>query len=228
MKPGFFSYLKSYFVDVLIEQTESEYHDQLDLLLVKGRYQLCTANAIYSFADKYSNFYDSFRKIDLDRIPSKDVLLLGFGLGSIPYMLENNFRRSFRYTGIEIDEEIVYLASKYVLDELQSNIELIQTDAGAFLSNDDQQYGMIAMDIFFDDEIPSYFESLEFCELMNDRLFDGGLVLYNRLSYTKPHMEATEKYFSEVFKKVFPQAGQIKLSGNVMLVSDVSYLGSSE
>ena len=228
MKPSILSYLKSYFVDVLIEQTESEYHDQLDLLLVKGRYQLCTANAIYSYADKYSNFYDSFQKVDLDRIPSDDVLLLGFGLGSIPYMLEKNFRRSYTYTGVEIDEEIVYLASKYVLDELQSNIELIQADAGAFISYDEQQYGLIAMDIFFDDEIPGYFESIEFCSLMKERLLDGGLVLYNRLSYTKAHSEATELYFTEVFKKVFPRAGQIKLSGNVMLVSDASYLVAGE
>jgi len=103
----------SYIKDVPLDHRFSEMNGDLTLLLVKGRFQLCTENAIYSYDDLYDNFTGAFRRMNLDSIPGDQVLLLGLGLGSIPIILEKKFNRQFEYTAVELDEEIVALQEKY-------------------------------------------------------------------------------------------------------------------
>ena len=43
----------SYFKEVTLEETGSEYNEVLEVLLVQGRHQLATEDAIYSYDDKY-------------------------------------------------------------------------------------------------------------------------------------------------------------------------------
>ena len=112
--------LLSYFVEFHIESAPSELNPHLYVSLNRGRYQLCTANAVYSFADLYDNFVKAFQRLQPAQLPIREVLLLGFGLGSIPLMLEKKFHCRIRYTGVEADESVIWLAGKYALPELQS------------------------------------------------------------------------------------------------------------
>jgi len=89
----------SYLMEVHLESSSSEHNEELHVSLSKGRLQLSTANAIYSYADKYENFYKTFEQVELNE-KVDDVLILGFGLGSIPYMLESKFGKKYRYTGV--------------------------------------------------------------------------------------------------------------------------------
>ena len=95
MKPNVFKKWWSYISEVHIESTSSEYNESLHVLLKNGRYQLCTPNAVYSYADKYDNFKDCFKQLNLNHKSLQNILLLGFGLGSIPYMLEKKFHKDF-------------------------------------------------------------------------------------------------------------------------------------
>ena len=113
----------SYIREIPIETSESEHNPFLNIVLRNGQYQLCTANAIYSYGDLYDNFSKAFKQIDLDKLPIKNVLILGFGLGSIPLMLEKMFHKKYYYTAVEIDPEVLRLANTYVLPELKSGIE---------------------------------------------------------------------------------------------------------
>jgi len=78
MKQPFWKKWYSYLDDVLIEQTESLYNEDLYVLLCKGRYQLCTNNAIYSYADKYENFKIAFDKLRIEEHDIEEVLILGW------------------------------------------------------------------------------------------------------------------------------------------------------
>jgi len=160
MKLSLLKYLWSYVTDVHIESMSSDYNESLHVLLSKGRYQLCTPNAIYSFADKYSNFTDTFTQLDLDNSNISDVLILGFGLGSIPYMLEKKFDKRYSYTGVEIDDTVIYLASKYVLDELKSEIQMIQADAWNFIQQSEYRYLLMT-------KFPKYFSPVNFLKIQN-------------------------------------------------------------
>ncbi len=186
--------------------------------LRKGRYQLSTANAVYSYADLYTNFKQAFEKINLDQRQIEDVLVLGFGLGSIPYLLEKTFKKKYHYTAVEIDENVLYLANKYALDEIASPISLLPTDAAIFVSYCQERFDLICMDVFLDDEIPTYFETEDYLEQLKVLLNPEGILLFNKLALTEEDVTKCEA-FLPIFKKTFPQATYIDVQGNWIFVN---------
>jgi len=209
--------LKSYISDVLLESVPSPYSGNLDLYLSKGRYQLCSPQAIYSFADKYDNFSDSFARLDLSEV--HDVLLLGFGLGSIPYMLEKVFHKTSRYTGVDIDPAVISLASKYVLPELSSSIQLIEADAEIFVQIESARYDLVCIDLFIDTAIPSPFLEAEFLQHTMSQLQEGGgMVMFNHLYLTSADKLQAQHYFESVFSKEVMAPEMMELRTNAMLV----------
>jgi len=224
MKQNIFKRLLSYLTEVHIESVQSDYNESLQVFLKNGRYQLCTINAIYSYADKYDNFKESFDRLSLDVPAVKNVLLLGFGLGSIPYMLEKVFEKKYTYTGVEIDEAVIYLVSRYVMDELRSEIELLQADAYAFISQNHIKYDLICIDIFVDDKIPDLFLTEEFLRDVSENLSKNGFILFNHLAYNKRDKIAADVYYGDVFVQVFPEGTSLEVNKNRMMVSDKSRL----
>lgn len=219
MKPSFWTNIGSYLFDVSLEKTTSEYSGALEVICRNGRYALCTENAVYSYADLYINFRDSFEQLDLDRYNIKNVLVLGLGLGSIPLLLEKKFKKKYDYTLIEIDQKIVNLANKYTLGDLSSSYTIICTDALKYIESCSQIFDLIAVDIFIDDQIPSVFESIQFLENIKKVLSPNALVMYNQLTYKDNITISKKKIFEEKFKKVFKEATILQLNGNNMLLN---------
>ena len=209
----------SYFVEFHLESTPSDYNPHLYVALKQGRYQLCSANAVYSYGDLYRNFFDAFQTIKIQDLDIKRVLVLGLGLGSIPLILERNFKCTFSYTAVEIDNSVIYLANKYVLHQLQSSITCIQADAHTFMEQNIEPYDLICMDIFLDDIIPQKFGSLSFLDNLKGAHAPNGLLLYNRLSLTEGDRENTLTFYKDRFKSVFPQATYLDVQTNFMLIN---------
>lgn len=216
----------SHLAEIHIESASSEYNPHLYVSLRRGRYQLSTAKAIYSYADLYDNFVKAFQMIDLDRIPGKEVLLLGFGLGSIPVILEKTMQRDFYYTAVEVDEAVIDLASRYTLPDLESSIELICADAYAFVMQSEGQYDLICMDVFIDDTVPSSFETLEFIEQVKQLLSPGGVLLYNRMTAFEKDRAQTSRFYKNTFLPIFPEGTYIEARGNWILLSSKSVLNN--
>ncbi len=219
MKQPLWKRFFSYFTEIELEAASSHLNPELVLSLHKGRYCLSTPNAIYSFGDLYDNFTRTFHKMPLGKMPIADVLILGFGLGSIPYMLEKIFKQKYRYTGVEADEAIAFWASKYVLKELASPVEMHLMDAGIFVEMCQEKYDMVVMDIFLDDEIPSEFQDIEFLEGLKELLRPEGILIYNCLASKAEDITKTRAFFQNNFKKAFPEANYFDLDGNWMLLN---------
>jgi len=224
MKQSLWKHLLSYIKDVHIESAQSIFNDELDVLLVKGEYQLVTPEAIYSYGNKYDNYFSAFKNINISSRNIDEVLILGLGLGSIPYMLEKHFKCAYRYTAVEIDEAVVYLASKYVLDDLHSDITTVCTNALTYIEIDSREYDLIAMDVFVSDFIPEEFETLEYLLMLKERLTTNGIILFNRLYLFEKDKQNTDRYFTDVFKKVFPNGSSIKMNGNRILTNLSGYI----
>lgn len=206
----------SYFTDIHLESVDSEVNSDLHVCLSKGRYQLCVDNAIYSFADKYDNFWDVFQKINMRQFEGKDVLILGFGLGSIPYMMEK-LGVNARYVGIEYDEQVTYLFEKYMRSHIQSNIEIISADAYMFMELNSRKFDLIAMDVFVEDLIPDQFLTEAFMVDLKRSINDGGLLIWNHLYHFEKDRKQADFFFAKKFKKIFNQASFIQTSGNKMM-----------
>lgn len=214
----------SYIKDILLESTSSEYNSVLEIYLSEGRYQLCTAGAVYSFEDKYINFYETFKKIDWDKIKVEKVLLLGLGLASIPQMLEQKFKKEFDYTAVEIDYEIIRLAGKYILDQLHSPIQTYEMDAEIYIEIATEKFDLIIIDIFDNNVVPPNFETLKFLTKTSKLLNDNGLLLFNRLNINNNSYSETLNYFESVFKNVFPSSDTFFIKDNIILFNNDDYI----
>lgn len=219
MRPARWRIWLSYLFEQHLESTSSAYNPYLSVSLVRGRYQLNTANAVYSFADLYTNFRMAFQQLEIKSQPVNDVLILGFGLGSIPYMLERVFDCHFNYTAVEIDEEVLYLAHQYALPEIASPIEMITANAFDYAAQCETKYDLICMDVFLDDVIPDDFETTEFLGNLKRLLRPQGILLYNRLSYSEGDKEKSRSFLEEGFRKIFPEAFYIDTESNWILVN---------
>lgn len=209
----------SYAVPLTLESTTSEQNPELAVVLDRGRLQLLSGNAIYSWDDLYHNFTRAFGAIDLEKYPIEHVLLLGLGLGSVPYILEKVYQRNYYYTAVEWDETVSVLAGKYTFSRLKSSVEIVTADAGIFIRVAEDRYDLIVIDLFEDDHTPGYFETRPFLEDCESRLKPGGLLLYNRLYNTPQNKASTDKFFEQAFRHVFPGSYKIDTGGNWILVN---------
>lgn len=210
--------LLSHVVPLTLEETGSEQNPELTVTLDRGRLQLLSGDAIYSWDDLYRNFLVAFERLKLEDQAINDVLVLGLGLGSVPYMLEKVFHRSYRYTAVEWDETVAELAARYTLSRISSPINVVIADAEVFVQVTEEQYDLIVVDIFEDDLTPPQFETEDFLLDCEDLLRPGGLLLFNRLHGGSAAIRTiTERFFERDFKAVFPEAWAIDTGGNWIL-----------
>lgn len=207
----------SHISPMVLEMTGSEQNPELAVLLNRGRLQLLSGNAIYSWDDLYRNFTRAFEVLKIRERGVSEVLVLGLGLGSVPYMLEKKYGVKANYTAVEWDETVGELAARYTFSRLESYVDLVTADAGVFVQVCEQHFDLIIVDIFEDDLTPPQFETDEFLQDCFDLLEPGGLLLFNRLYGDHKDQVAAERYFERHFKTVFPEGWSIDTEGNLIL-----------
>ena len=226
-KIAWWKYLFSYFIEIELEKIHSELSGDLSVCISEGRLQLNADKAIYSWEDKYDNFLKAFDFIfkgkdeDLGRGPKSDVfsiLVLGYGMGSIPYMLEKMHRKRFECTGIELDENVIYLANRYADYDLKSGVQIVQASADLFVMITEQTYEMICIDVFVQDKIPDSIIQDDFLDNVYEIVSNDGYVLFNHLSNKDEEKAFAETYFKEVFQKKFEVSRLLDVGGNYMMI----------
>ncbi len=203
--------------EVPIQRSGSDVNPLLQVSLIKNRLQLSTEHSIYSYDDLYINFYRAFQAIELPPTGSQ-ILVLGLGLGSIPFILERHYGKIYKYVMVEVDESVIDLASKYSLHRLESPFQIVQADAAVFVQVHSAKYELVIVDLFVDDVIPSYFESQEGTVALRHLLSDSGTLLYNRLYLTGRDKKNTDRFYKEIFQDTFENAQMMPVSGNQIIV----------
>lgn len=211
----------SHLSPVTLEEAASEQNPELSVVLSRGRLQLLSGEAIYSWDDLYKNFLIAFDRLKIDERQIDNVLLLGLGLGSVPFMLETVFHRHYHYTAIEYDETVADLAARYTLSRLESPVEIVTADAEVFVQVTEERYDLLIVDIFEDELTPPQFEAEGFLKNCAELLRPGGLLLFNRLHGDNKNIRhVTERFFERNFKNVFPEAWAIDTKGNWILCGE--------
>jgi hypothetical protein len=210
--------LLSHFKEVPLETVAGNANPTLQVSLVQDRFQLSTENAIYSFDDLYLNFGRAFKEIELP--PDKSsLLLLGLGLGSIPYILEKKHERNYHTTAVELDEVVIMLAAQFTFPRLEQKIEVIHADAEIFVKTSGRTFDMIVVDLFLDDVVPPYFESEPGMLRLKQLLNRDGMILINRLYRSGIDKKKTTSFYDHAFNKVFQTGYHLDVGGNWILVA---------
>ncbi len=217
----------SYYREILLENKLRQ-ENTLSISLKKGKLMLGTDDTIYSWDDEYLNYVWGLDAIDWSRIDCKRMLLVGMGLGAVVYILEKNKKIYPEITAVEYDEDVIYFAKKYSLPRFRSKIDVIHADGYEFLLQSNNKYDLIIVDVCVEDMIPQGFETLECMEAILRNLSPQGILLYNRFySYYKDQYK-TDKFFRNVFKKVFPGGYLLDQKGTCLLVNDRTLLKRSK
>ena len=215
----FFKKILSYFVDVHLEKASTPINPVLEISLRKGRFYLTTTNAVYSFGDLYDNFTNTFKRMDFEKNNLKSLLVLGFGMGSVPFMLERIFGQKFLCVGVEADAKIAGWAERYVLPTLKNPVSLLVADALDFAEKHNQKFDLVVVDIFLDNLVPKQFETVEFLKNTKKMLSKNGVLLFNRLADTETARSTTLDFYEKNFKAVFPEGVFLEVDENWILAN---------
>lgn len=205
----------SMLVEIPLERTTSRYSKALDVSLKSLRLKLSTRNTIYSFEDRYTSFAHAFSTLDIGNRILSSVLMLGYGIGSIPIILSKKYGLYPPITAIEIDEEVIRLAEKYTFHE---NVTLLHQDAYRWVMRHSARFDLICVDVFFDTQVAGKFEKESFLLKLKEMLLPGGILLFNRLTMEKGLKTASENFYYNAFIPVFQDGYIIESAGNIVCV----------
>ncbi|MBK7301751.1 MAG: hypothetical protein IPP06_00865 [Saprospiraceae bacterium] len=219
MKIPFYLKVLSFFQDVLIKEKGSVLNPEMKVYLSSGRLKLVTGHAIYSYEDKYLNFVEAFNFVNIAHRVTDRVLVLGLGLGSIPYILENQFKLRLNFTCVELDSVVIELYKEFTQEKIKSQINIFQDDGYDYLLKSNDKFDLICMDIFSDAKIPAQFSTIDFLKLLDKNLSANGILIYNRLAESLQDVDLNVQ-FDLIFSKIFPNRKLLKLSTNSMFIAE--------
>lgn len=199
-------------MDIPVEKQQSKFSQEIAVSVDQGQYKLSTRNAIYSFGKKYTSFQKAFKAINIEKIEIKDVLVLGFGLGSVVDLLENQPTIQ-RITAVDIDDVILDLAKKYLYAAIKDKVNYVCSDAELFINNHQDAFDLVIFDVFIDDLTPIQFMEQSFLVKLKNVVSKNGILLFSKIDHShKSKIENAQ--FEKAFSKVFTNSFSIDANGN--------------
>lgn len=202
----------SYIFDLPVEKKNSNYSGEVVVSIHEGQYKLSTQNAIYSFGKKYTSFDIAFQAIQVQQRNINEVLVLGFGLGSVVDLLEKQNTIS-SIIAVDIDEVIIDLAKKYLHTPLKSKVKFICADAIDYVSQETNKFDMLIVDLFIDDETPMPFMQADFLRKLKNLLSEDAVLLFSKIDDLQKH-KIENIQFEQLFQQQFPNGFSIDAKGN--------------
>ena len=197
-----FTWLADSLTEKVVYRTGSEYNPVLEVVR-SGNHLILDAKSVnYSYGGLHRSFRKIFRKIRIDKQNIGDVLILGFGAGSVASILQHEYRIDCRITGIEIDPEILRIGKVYFALNSFSNLDLIEDDAFHFIEKNDRTFDLIVVDLYIDTDVPVLAETSEFAFLMKKSLKTKGILIFNKWVYDAASREAGSRLV-KIFKDAF-------------------------
>ena len=204
----------SYFKEINLESRTSELNPLLEVNMVNGRLVLDTPNANYSFGGLHRAFQKIFKKLDLGSMTFEEILILGYGAGSVASILRNEYDITSVIDGVEHDEVVLSLAKKYFNNDRISSVKFFNEDAYTFMQSNEKRYDMIIVDIYFDQKVPEKFENVQFLGWLKQALSDKGIIVFNKLSYNEEVSNAAFE-LKDRFEKVIANTEMYLVPGGV-------------
>lgn len=224
MAKTFYKSLISHLFEVEIERRDSHFSKQLIVSLAKGRYQLSSLRAIYSYEDLYLNFAQAFKVIDWKKIEAKDCLLLGLGMGSVFQLLEKHYAKPLELIAVDIDPVVIELFSKYIKPQLKNSLNIYEADASDWITSNQKPFDIVIVDVFIDDVVPNKFLSVGFLEKLKTSISQEACLFYNLLAMSQLDKQKAKRYFEARFKQVFEEGHIIETKNNYILINDARFL----
>jgi len=194
--------LKKYLPAFFPLEKRKTLYNKLEVNQRDGRLVLDSLHVNYSFGNLHRVFQHTFQVEKLDVSQLKEVLILGFGAGSVAHILQKELGCTANITGVEIDQEVIVLAHQYFDLQKIVHLEIKLADAFEFVKTAKPIYDLIVVDLFVDQLIPEKFDTPEFMEHVCRILVSGGTLFFNRMTYSHRDKQRTRQ-FEDLFRQYF-------------------------
>ncbi|WP_242870226.1 spermidine synthase [Eubacterium ruminantium] len=145
----------------------------------------------------------------IDRDKGGELLILGMGTGT--YAREVlKYYNNINVEGVEIDEDITYLARKYFDEPREAKVTTY--DGRAYLQAVDKKYDVIMVDAYQDITIPFQMSSVEFFKLVKKHLNENGVMVVN-LNMHSDREDSISQYLCDTISSVFPYTSIVDVDG---------------
>jgi spermidine synthase len=163
-----------------------------------GKLLLNTKNANYSYGSLQDAFKYVLKKIRIQEKKINNILILGFGCGSIAALFKT--QKNIEITGVEADEKVLELYEKYFLEQINSEIILVESFAEDFIVDHKKTYDLILVDVFIDLDVPPAIKENTFFQHINKSLNTGGIFIYNFIVMNESEKIEFEKILNLIQK----------------------------
>ncbi|SDJ43630.1 spermidine synthase [Natronorubrum texcoconense] len=160
-----------------------------------------------------------------------NVLFIGGGGYTGPQDFEEQYDVDIDV--VEIDPEVTGAAEDYFGLEHDENMTSHVYDGRQFLQSTDETYDLIVLDAYKQDQVPFHLTTVEFMDLVSDRLTDDGIFHANVIA--APNGPAAEFYHAQqgTMDEVFPDTYAYRTSDssaiqNIQIVATNEETGFSE
>ena len=164
-----------------VKRVEGKLTAVLEVTYEQGKKVLNAGDVNYSFGALHTVFRIALQKANIIESPPAEVLILGFGAGSIASILVEEFGQHPRITGIEADAVVVQLARQEFNIGRFSELEIENTTAEKFISACPAKFDLIAVDVFIESRVPESCKSHAFLENLYRCLTKNGRVVFNEM-----------------------------------------------
>jgi spermidine synthase/MFS family permease len=131
------------------------------------------------------------------------VLIVGLGGASTPKRIWRDFP-DVEVTTVELDPEVVETAHEWFELPRDPRLPIVVDDGRRFLQRTDQRFDVIMVDAFYADGVPFHLTTLEFVELMRERLTPGGVIATNVIGAITGGSSQITRALWKTYGAVFP------------------------
>ena len=208
--------LISYLREVPVETAVSDVSGELTVQWVNGRLVLDSPNANYSYGSLHRLFQKVFHLLDLKNAPPSDILLLGFGGGSVVSILRDEYRLGVPVTAVESDPEVIRLARSHFGAGNHQNLQIVCSDAAAYMSAVKDSFGMIIVDLFVDNSVPEIFTMEPFLSDCRRTLKENGILILisSSVRISRKHVTPRSGRISNGRASGSPKSGSLPRTGS--------------
>lgn len=191
--------IKNLFVPEILESTSSKYNSDIKVYQFLNEYRL----EMGGLTQSANIMADIWREGINHLLPVHDkpstILMLGFGGGSTPKMLNKKFPKA-KITSIEIDPIVIKFAKKYFLADKLKNHRLINQDAVEYVKKLGplDVFDLVLVDTYIGFKIPKKFQDPKF---LNKLKSHAKILLLNRLNWDSHEIDTM--LFLDLLKQTF-------------------------
>ena len=194
----------SYIIPVTILKQKSSISQTLEVTWVNGKLVLDSKNTNYSYGNLQRILRNGLKSIGFERIKKMNhILVLGVAGGSVIKTLVEEINFEGKFTGVEIDKEVIDIANQYFQLDKIPNVELVIDDAYEFVFKTTEKYDLIIVDIFQDSKMPSFLFEKFFVERICHLLENHGFILFNTMVLLEVQKQINSEYIKNFDTKKY-------------------------